>query len=111
MLKTRLTEEDCLHFPGTSTPPICAVVHLRGRKCNPCRGASNRASAKKTVENQNERKLNRQQESASLKAELEVVTFTQDKIDFENAVIKAKINHKKQQERDSYLEWRRGQHL
>ena len=24
------TEEDCLHFPGTSTPPICAVTHLQG---------------------------------------------------------------------------------
>ena len=81
---------------------------MRGRKCDPCRGASNRASTKKTVENRNERKLNRQQETASWKAELEDITFTRDKIDFENAVIEAKINHKNQ-ERDSYLEWRRGQ--
>ena len=102
------TEEDCLHFPGTSTPPICAVTHLQGRRCDPCRGASNRASAKKKVENRNERKLNRQQESAILKAELQNVTYTQETINLENAIIKTKINQMKR-ERDSYLEWRKGQ--
>ena len=52
--------------------------------------------------------LNRQQESASLKAELENVTYTQETINLENAIIKTKINQMKR-ERDSYLEWRRSQ--
>ena len=77
------TEEDCLHFPGTSSPPICAVIHLRGKRCDPCRGASNRASAKKIVENRIV--INRRQESANLRAEIENVTNTKKTVDLEKS--------------------------
>jgi hypothetical protein len=36
----------CQRFDGTSIPPICAVKPILNRLCVPCRGASNRASAR-----------------------------------------------------------------
>ena len=95
-----------LKFPEPQT--LHSVVVHRGRQCDPCRGFSNWDSAIRSVKNLNERQLNCQQETARLKAELEVATLTGDKIDFENMVIKAKINHKKK-ECNSYLQWRSGQ--
>ena len=36
----------CQRFDGMSIPPICAVKPILNRLCEPCRGASNRASAR-----------------------------------------------------------------
>ena len=90
------TEADCLQFPGTSNPPWCAVAHIRKRRCTPCTGAANWASAKRAVENRTQKRLNQLQDSAHLEAQLEHATCAKDQVDSEKAFVKSKVDELEQ---------------
>ena len=85
------TEANCLQFPGTSYQPYCAVVHIRKKRCPPCRSAANRAAAKRLVENRKQRNSNKLRVSAQLEAKLDQANCTMDNKTLEMAYIKSKI--------------------